>query len=312
MDQTPRPPSPREPTHASPAIRRYGRALGVVLEEVAGTGPRGRITREDVEAFVRSRLTAPPRAEAAPAPEDAPERAAVDFARYGPVERQPLSRVARISGPALARNARTVPHVCNFDKADATELESFRKILNAEAGDGDARITMTAFAVKAAVAALKAHPAFNASLDGDALILKRYWNIGVVAADTPGGLVVPVIRAADRKGLREIAAELADKARTAREGRFSPADMRGATFTISSLGGVGGDGFTPIINAPEVVILGMARAEIRPVWDGAAFQPRFIQPLSLSWDHRAVDGVAAARFLGDVAKNLVDIRRMTL
>jgi pyruvate dehydrogenase E2 component (dihydrolipoamide acetyltransferase) len=299
---------PGQPAYASPSVRHFARSLGVVIAEVPGTGPKGRITRADVEALVKARLTAPAGAVPTAGLPDWPK---VDFAAFGPVERRPLSRIERISGPALARNALVIPHVCNFDRADVTETEAFRKALNAEAGPEEAKVTLLAFAVKAVVAALKAHPRFNASLDGDEIVLKRYWTIGV-AADTPDGLVVPVIRDADAKGLREVAAEMAAKAAAAREGRLRPADLQGATFTISSLGGIGGTGFTPIINAPEVAILGMTRAGIEPVWDGAAFQPRLMQPLSLSWDHRAVDGVAAARFLGDVARNLAEFRRVSV
>ncbi|PTX01512.1 2-oxo acid dehydrogenase subunit E2 [Pararhodobacter aggregans] len=296
--------------HASPSIRRYARTLGVALAKVAGTGPKGRILREDVEGFVKAQLTAPPAPAASPVA-GLPDWPTEDFAKHGPVDRQPLSRIVRISGPALARNAMVIPHVCNFDKADVTELEAFRKEINAEARPDAAKITLLAFTVKAVVAALQAYPKFNSSLDGDALVLKRYWNIGV-AADTPEGLVVPVIKAADQKGIAEIAAEMADLAAQARAGKLSPAAMSGASFTISSLGGIGGTGFTPIINAPQVAILGMTRAEIQPVWREDSVQPRLIQPLSLSWDHRVVDGVAAARFLQHVCRILSDFRRVSI
>lgn len=294
------------PPHASPAIRKLARELGVDLARVSGTGPRGRITREDVNGFVKAALQAP----AVPAGIGLglPGWPRVDFAKFGPVERKPLSRIVRISGPALARNAMVIPHVTNFDEADVTDLEEFRKQANAEGGP---KLSILPFAVKAAVAALKAYPAFNSSLDGEEMVLKRYWNIGV-AADTPEGLVVPVVKDAGRKSLREIAQEMADLAADARAGRLKPSDMQGATFTISSLGGVGGTNFTPIINAPEVAILGMTRAQIRPLWDGQGFRPRLVQPLSLSWDHRAVDGVAAARFLGHLAGVLADFRRISL
>ena len=293
--------------HASPSVRRMARALGVDLARVTGTGPKGRITSDDVNGFVRAALAAPA---AAPAGEGLgllpwPK---VDYAAFGPVERQLLTRIARISGPSLQRNAVLIPHVTNFDEADITDLEAFRKAANAEGG---AKLSILPFAVKAAVAALKRFPAFNASLDGDTLVLKRYYNIGV-AADTPDGLVVPVVRAADQKSLREIAAEMADLAADARAGRLKAPDMQGATFTISSLGGIGGTNFTPIINAPEVAIMGMVRAQTRPLWDGAAFQPRLVQPLSLSWDHRVVDGVAAAKFLLAVKEILGDFRRISL
>lgn len=302
-----------KPVYASPSVRRYARTLGVAVAEVSGSGTKGRITREDIEAFVKARLAAPPPAPAAGgmAAAGLPDWPKVDFAKFGPVERVPLSRIARISGPALARNAIVIPHVTNFDTADVTDLEAFRKTLNGEAGPDDARLTMLAFTVKAVVAALQAYPKFNASLDGDELVVKNYWNIGV-AADTPDGLVVPVVKDADRKGLREIAGEMSTLATAAREGKLKPGDMQGSTFTISSLGGIGGTNFTPIINAPEVAILGMTRAGIQPVWDGEAFQPRLIQPLSLSWDHRVVDGVAAARFLVHVARTLGDFRRIAV
>lgn len=302
---TPAPATPGKLPHASPSVRKTARELGVDLAAVAGTGPKGRITPEDVRAFVKQVLSAPAAQGAglglAPWPRHDP-------AAFGPVERQPLSRITRLSGPALQRNAVIIPHVTNFDEADVTGLDAFRKALAAE---GAGKFSLLPFAVKAAAAVLKAFPAFNATLDGTDLILRRYVNIGV-AADTPEGLVVPVIRDADRKGLTEIAAEMADLAAAARAGKLKAQQMQGAGFTISSLGGVGGTGFTPIINAPEVAILGMARAAIKPVWDGTAFQPRLIQPLSLSWDHRVVDGVAAARFLVHLKALLADFRRISL
>lgn len=321
--KTPKPaaPTPSEPrpetnsgapVYASPSVRKFARTLGVNVAEVTGTGPKDRILREDIEAFVTAKMTqtdtAAPSTGAIAGLPDWPQ---VDFEKFGPTERMPLSRIAKISGPSLARNALVIPHVCNFDKADVTELEAFRKTLNGEAGPEDAKLSMLAFTVKAVVSALKAFPKFNSSLDGDELVIKNYWNIGV-AADTPDGLVVPVIKEADQKGLREIAAEMGALAGAAREGKLKASDMQGATFTISSLGGIGGTGFTPIINAPEVAILGMTRAEIQPVWDGTAFEPRFIQPLSLSWDHRVVDGVLAARFLAHISKNLSDFRRLSV
>lgn len=295
------------PPHASPSIRKLARELGVDLARIAGTGPKGRITREDVQGFVKAALQAPSAAGGIGL--GLPDWPRVDFAKFGEIERKPLSRIVRISGPALTRNAIMIPHVTNFDEADVTDLEAFRREINTQ--DGAPKLSILPFVVKAAVAALKTYPAFNSSLDGDDMVLKKYWNIGV-AADTPEGLVVPVVRDADRKGLHEIAAEMADLAADARAGRLKPSDMQGATFTISSLGGIGGTNFTPIINAPEVAILGMTRSAIKPVWDGAAFQPRLIQPLSLSWDHRAVDGVAAARFLGFVKDILSDFRRISL
>ncbi len=319
---TPAPPQPKDDVasrvaetnklaHASPSVRRYARTLGVDLAEVQGSGPNGRITPQDVEVYVKTRMTSPQSESVGIALAGLPPWPQVDFAKFGPVERQPLNRIARISGPALARNAIVIPHVTSFDKADVTGLEEFRKTLNDDAGPEQAKITMLALAIKAVVGALKAHPKFNASLDGDELVSKKYWTIGF-AVDTPDGLVVPVVKDADKKGLREIAETLAGLAADARAGKLKPTDMQGATFTISSLGGVGGTNFTPIINAPEVAILGMPRAEMQPVWDGATFQPRLIQPLSLSWDHRVIDGVAAARFLADFAATLNDVRKVTL
>ena len=303
--------APDRPTHASPAIRKLARELGAAIDGVPGTGPHGRITRDDLMRHVKRRLTEAPRSQGGlAAGADLPLWPTVDFEKFGPVERVPLSRIRRISGPNLARNAIVIPHVTNFDEADITETEAFRKAANAEAPEA-ARMTVLAFAVRACVSALKRYPAFNASLDGQDMVIKHYYHIGV-AADTPDGLVVPVLRDADRKNLREIAAEMTDLAAQARAGRLPPQAMQGATFTISSLGGIGGTNFTPIINAPEVAILGMTRASIQPKWDGAAFQPRLIQPLSLSWDHRVVDGVAAAHFLVHMREILSDFRRISL
>lgn len=297
--------------YATPSIRRFARQLGVVIDEVNGTGPNKRIIREDVEAFVKAKISGAPAGAGSKASVDGlPQWPNIDFASFGPIERVPLSRITKISGPALARNAMVIPHVTNFENSDVTELESFRKLMNTEAETEDARITMLAFAVKAVVSALKAFPAFNSSLDGDELIVKSYWNIGV-AANTADGLVVPVVKSADSKGVREIANEMASLAELARDGKLKAGDMQGATFTISSLGGIGSTNFTPIINAPEVAILGISRAQIQPVWDGSAFEPRLILPLSLSFDHRAVDGAAAARFLSHVADVLSDFRRIS-
>lgn len=301
------------PPHASPAVRKFARELGVDLAAVAGTGPRGRITREDIQSVVKAALRAPAPMSAAAGTGigiDLLPWPKVDYAKFGPITREPLSRIKKISGPNLARNATIIPHVTNFEDADITDLEAFRKTVNAELKDG-VKLSILPFVVKACVAALKAYPAFNSSLDGDALVLKQYYNIGV-AADTPEGLVVPVVKAADSKGIQEIAAEMADLAADARAGRLKAADIQGATFTISSLGGIGGTNFTPIINAPEVAIFGMVRAAVKPVWDGTAFQPRLIQPMSLSWDHRVVDGVAAAKFLVFVKTILADFRRISL
>ena len=297
--------------HASPGIRRLAREFGVGLERVRGSGPHGRITKEDVQAYVKSAL-----AGAAVAPGGGPFAGIapwpkIDFAQFGPIETVPLSRLKRIAGPLLHRNWLTIPHVTNHDDADVTELEAFRLQLNAENAKAGIKVTMLAFLIKAAVAALRKYPDFNASLDGENLVLKRYYNIGF-AADTPTGLVVPVVKNADAKGIYEIAAETAGLAAKARDGKLAPADMAGGTFTISSLGGIGGTSFTPIVNAPEVAILGVSRAAMRPVWDGAEFKPRLILPLSLSWNHRVVDGAAAARFNACVAAVLADLRRTLL
>jgi len=304
------------PVHAAPALRRFARELGVDLHRVRGTGPNGRITREDVQAYVKSTLAQPaqplaPNGAAAPSGPglNLPPWPVVDFAKYGPVERVPLTRIQRISGPALARNWVMIPHVTQNEDADVTELEAFRKQVNGE--QKDVKLTMLAFLMKASIDALKRYPIFNASLDGQELVLKRYYHIGF-AADTPHGLVVPVIRDADRKGLLEIARESAQLAAKARDGKLTPDEMSGATFTISSLGSIGGTTFTPIINAPEVAILGAARADVRPVWDGTQFVPRLVQPLSLSYDHRVVDGANAARFVVALKSALGDLRRILL
>ncbi|MFN3984495.1 MAG: dihydrolipoyllysine-residue acetyltransferase [Rhodocyclaceae bacterium] len=308
--------------HASPSVRAYARELGVNLAKVTASGKCGRILHVDVQRFVKHTmlgLDTDPRAGGnvagafggltlLPWPK-------VDFARFGEIEVRPLSRIKKISGQNLARNWVMIPHVTNFDEADITDLEAFRARLNQESGQGGAKLTMLAFLIKAAAATLKQFPEFNSSLGGDgdepALILKRYCHIGF-AADTPHGLVVPVVRDADRKGIRDIAEECSELARKARDGKLGPADMTGGTFTVSSLGGIGGTGFTPIINAPEVAILGATRAQIKPVWDGHAFVPRLILPLSLSWDHRVVDGAASARFLVHLTGLLADFRRALL
>jgi len=304
--------------HAAPSVRRFARELGVDLALVTGSGPKNRIIKDDVQAFVQARLSdsgADARAGGAAgsgaANLDLLPWPQIDFSRFGPVERVPLSKIRQISGANLQRNAVIIPHVTNFDEADITELEAFRLAVNAENAATGPKLTILPFVIKATVAALRQFPAFNSSLDGDHLIQKGYYNIAF-AADTPGGLVVPVIRDADKKGIFEIAAEAGKLAADAREGKLKLADMQGATFTITSLGGVGGTNFTPIINAPEVAILGMTRAQMKPLWDGAAFQPRLVQPLSLSWDHRVLDGVAAARFLAAICKVLADYRRIVL
>ncbi|OAS27408.1 2-oxo acid dehydrogenase subunit E2 [Methylobacterium platani] len=322
-------PAPALPTssdaHATPSVRAYARELGVDLAGIPGTGPQGRILREDVLAFVRGQMApASPRAvpspAAAPAASPAPASGIgaglpawpqVDHAKFGPVRRESLSRIQQISGQALTRNWLTIPHVTNFDHADVTETEALRRELNGAGRPGAHKVTMVAILIKAAAASLRAHPRFNAALDGDALILKDSVHVGF-AVDTPRGLLVPVVRDCDRKGLVEIAQEMGELAEQARSGTLPPAAMQGGGFSVSSLGGIGGDGFTPIINAPEVAILGAARSRIEPVWDGSAFQPRLILPLSLSWDHRAVDGAAAARFLSHLAAVLTDLRRGAL
>lgn len=299
--------------HASPSVRQLARELGVSLDGVPATGPKGRILREDVHAFVKAALNAPVRAPAAAPGIGAglPPWPEVDFAKYGSVRREPLSRIQSLSGANLSRNWLTIPHVTNFDRADVTEVESFRVGLNTETRTPPARVTMVAFLIKAAASALRAYPRFNSSLEGSDLVLKDYVHVGF-AVDTPKGLMVPVVRDCDRKGLIEIATEMAAMAERARAGTLPGSDMQGGCFSVSSLGGIGGDGFTPIINAPEVAILGAARSRTEAVWDGKAFQPRLILPLSLSWDHRVVDGVAAARFLGHVASVLSDLRRALL
>ena len=308
--------APSGHVHASPTIRRFARELGVDLGRVRGSGPNGRITRDDVQDFVKTALVSP----AATAPGihagavsgfglGLPPWPSIDFARFGPVERVALTRIQRISGPVLARNWVMIPHVTQNDDADVTDLEAFRKQINGERKD--VKVTMLAFLMKAAVAALKRYPQFNSSLDGDELVLKKYYHLGF-AADTPNGLLVPVIKDVDKKGVVEIAAETAALAAKARDGKLGPNDMNGATFTISSLGSIGGTYFTPIINAPEVAILGACKAETRPVWDGAAFVPRLIQPLSLSYDHRVIDGANAARFTVEIKHALSDLRRTLL
>jgi pyruvate dehydrogenase E2 component (dihydrolipoamide acetyltransferase) len=299
--------------HASPGVRRFARELGVELLKVKGSGPKGRILKEDVQEFVKASLsgagTAAPRATGAGfADLGLPAWPKVDFAKFGPIDPQPLSRIKKISGPVLARNWVMIPHVTQFDEADITDLEAFRARVNEESAKTGTKVTPLAFLIKACVAALKKFPDFNASIDGDNLVLKRYWHIGF-AADTPNGLVVPVIKDADRKGIVEIAKETGELAAKAREGKLGPAEMQGGTFTISSLGGIGGTAFTPIINAPEVAILGVSKASMKPVWNGKEFTPRLMMPLSLSYDHRIIDGAAAARFTTYLAQVIADLRR---
>jgi pyruvate dehydrogenase E2 component (dihydrolipoamide acetyltransferase) len=310
--------------HASPSVRRFARELGVALAEVSGSGPKGRITQEDVQGYVK-RVLAGDRQTAAQkskAPAAAPAAAGgalpgllpwpqVDFSKFGPIERKDLSRIKKISAANLHRNWLMIPHVTNHDDADITDLEAFRVQLNREHERSGVKVTILAFLIKACVAALKKFPEFNASLDGEQLVLKSYYHIGF-AADTPGGLVVPVIKDADRKGILAISQEMGELAKKAREGKLSPAEMSGGCFSISSLGGIGGRYFTPIINAPEVAILGVCRSATEPRWDGQAFQPRLILPLSLSWDHRVIDGAAAARFNAYLGQVLADFRRVLL
>jgi pyruvate dehydrogenase E2 component (dihydrolipoamide acetyltransferase) len=309
--------------HASPSVRRFARELGVDLGRVRGTGPKQRIVHEDVQAYVKAALaqrgaaglSGPAGSPAQPGDSGAalglipwPK---VDFERFGPIERQPRACIKKISAANLHRNWVMIPHVTNHDEADITELEAFRVQLNQEQGKAGVKLTLLAFLIKACVVALKKFPEFNASLEGDDLVLKKYWHIGF-AADTPNGLMVPVIRDADQKGILEIARETAELAGKAREGKLGPADMQGGTFSISSLGGIGGTAFTPIINAPEVAILGVCKSAMRPVWNGEAFSPRLMLPLSLSWDHRVIDGAAAARFNVFLAQLLADFRRVML
>jgi pyruvate dehydrogenase E2 component (dihydrolipoamide acetyltransferase) len=318
----PAPPSAGDgggPVYASPAVRRIARELGVDLHKVTGSGRKGRITKEDVQSFAsRGPSAAAPGAPGADAGGpglalNLPPWPSVDFSKFGEIERAERSRIQRISGPVLARNWVMIPHVTHNDEADITDLEAWRRQLNEEHVRDGVKVTMVSFLIVASVATLKAFPTFNASLDGEDLILKRYYNIGF-AADTPGGLVVPVIKNADRKGLLDIARELTELSGKAREGKLAPGDMQGASFTISSLGGIGGTSFTPIINAPEVAILGATRSAMKPVWDAARgeFVPRLMLPLSLSYDHRVIDGAAAARFVVHLVKVLSDLRRALL
>jgi len=323
-------PVPLEPTaevpafkpHASPSVRKFARELGADLAKVQGSGPKGRITQEDVQAFVKGVMTQAPTP--APAPPagcfvfDLPDWPQVDFAKFGPVELKPLSRIKKLSGANLHRNWISIPHVTQFDEADITDLEAFRKESGAASEKQGFKLTLLAFLIKACVTALRQYPEFNASLErgGENLVLKKYFHIGV-AVDTPDGLVVPVIRDADRKGVFDLARELAEVSKLARDRKLKPGDMQGGTFSISSLGGIGGTAFTPIINAPEVAILGVSRSAMRPVWVGGKgkvgqFMPRLMLPLSLAYDHRVIDGATAARFTSYLASVLSDIRRSLL
>ena len=301
--------------HASPSVRRFARELGVDLGRVKGSGPKQRILKEDIAGFVKTALVQPSGASggAAGLALGLPAWPQVDFAKFGPVETLPLSRIKKISGPFLHRNWVSIPHVTQNDEADITELEAFRKGMADEAQKQGVKLTPLAFIMKAVVAALKNHPEFNSSLApaGDALILKRYYHIGV-AVDTPGGLVVPVVRNVDQKGVLQLAKELAEISARARDGKLGPAEMQGGTFSISSLGGIGGTHFTPIINAPEIAILGVSKSSMKPVWKDGQFVPRLMMPLSLSYDHRAVDGAQGARFITNLSAVLSDIRRVLL
>ena len=311
--------------HASPSVRKFARELGVPLAEVKGSGPKGRITQADVQAFTQAVMAGSVQTQAQAAKAPAAGAAAsgsgvgldvlpwpkVDFTKFGPVERKDLSRIKKISGANLHRNWVMIPHVTNNDEADITELEAFRVSTNKENEKSGVKVTMLAFVIKAVVAALKKFPEFNASLDGDTLVYKQYFHIGF-AADTPNGLVVPVLRDADKKGILQISAEMGELAKKARDGKLGAADMQGGCFSISSLGGIGGTHFTPIINAPEVAILGLSKSAMKPVWDGKQFVPRLTLPLSLSYDHRVIDGAAAARFNAYLGQVLADYRRILL
>jgi pyruvate dehydrogenase E2 component (dihydrolipoamide acetyltransferase) len=305
-------------SHASPGVRRFARELGVPLGQITGSGPKSRILKEDVQSFVKQAMSTPGGGGARGggglsglSDLGLPPWPKVDFAKFGPIEVQARTRIQKISAPGLARNWVMIPHVTQFDEADITELEAFRAHVNEENAKAGVKVSPLAFLMKAVVAALKKHPTLNSSLDGENLIVKQYWNLGF-AADTPQGLVVPVIKDADKKGILEIAKETAELAAKAREGKLGPNDIQGATFTISSLGGIGGTAFTPIINAPEVAILGVSRSAVKPVWNGKEFAPRTMLPLSLSYDHRVVDGALAARFITYLGQVIADIRRVML
>ncbi len=300
--------------HASPSVRMLARELGVDLTRVTGSAPKGRITQEDIKQFVKQALSGSLPTAAAKGSGvglDLLPWPKVDFAKFGAVESKPLSRIKKISGANLHRNWVMIPHVTNNDEADITSLEALRVSLNKENEKSGVKVTMLAFLIKACVAALKKFPEFNASLDGDNLVLKQYFNIGF-AADTPNGLVVPVIRDADKKGILELATESSALAKKAREGKLAPAEMQGGCFSISSLGGIGGTSFTPIINAPELAILGVSKAYQKPVWNGREFLPQLTIPLSLSYDHRVIDGASAARFNAYLGSLLTDYRRIVL
>ncbi|MFW6339771.1 MAG: dihydrolipoyllysine-residue acetyltransferase [Wenzhouxiangella sp.] len=305
--------NPASLPHASPSLRRLARELGVDLQAVQGSGRKGRIRPEDLKSFVKSRLSEPGAASGSGGLPGLAPPPAVDFSKFGEIEEKPLSRIQKISGPNLHRNWVSIPHVTQFDEADITEMEAFRKASQKDAEQAGTKMTPLVFLIKAVVAALKRYPQFNASLsnDGETLICKKYFHVGV-AVDTPGGLVVPVLRDCDQKGLIDLAVELTEVSGRAREGKLKSDEMKGGCFTISSLGGIGGTAFTPIINAPELAILGVSRAAIKPVWNGGEFEPRLTLPLSLSYDHRVIDGAAAARFTRYLAERLEDVRRLLL
>ena len=302
--------------HASPSIRKFARELGVDLGRVKATGPKNRVMLEDVQAFVKGVMSAPPAAAAAGGGDSGAALGLlpwpkVDFAKFGAIEAKPLSRIKKISGANLHRNWVMIPHVTNHDECDITDLEALRVQLNTENAKAGTKVTMLAFVIKACVAALQKFPDFNASLDGDNLVYKKYFNIGF-AADTPNGLVVPVLKNAEQKGIMQIAKEMTELSLKAREGKLGPSDMQGGCFSISSLGGIGGTAFSPIINAPEVAILGLSRGEIKPKWNGKEFVPKLMLPLSLSYDHRVIDGASAARFNAYLGSLLSDFRRVAL
>ena len=293
--------------HASPTVRRLARELDIDLTSLKGTGEKGRITKDDVKKALSGSGSGTAQGAGIP------EIPAQDFSKFGTIEIKPMSRMKKLSGPHLHRAWLNIPHVTHTDEADITDLEEFRRKLDTNAKDKGYRVTMLAFLIKASVAALKAHPTFNSSLapDKESLILKQYYNIGV-AVDTPDGLVVPVIKGAEAKGILELSQELGTVSKKMRDGKFTPADISGGTFSISSLGGIGGTNFTPIVNAPEVAILGVVRSTMKPVWDGKAFQPRLMLPLCLSYDHRVIDGALAARFTRQLASILEDVRTLVL
>jgi pyruvate dehydrogenase E2 component (dihydrolipoamide acetyltransferase) len=294
-------------------VRAFARELGADLNKIKGTAEHSRITQDDVKAFVKGVLSAPPTVVQSGGGLNLLPWPKVDFAKFGPIDVKPRSRIQKISGANLARNWAMIPHVTQFDQADITDLEQFRKDSNVALEKQGIKLTMLAFVMKACIAVLKKYPAFNASLDdsGDNLVFKNYYHLGF-AADTPNGLVVPVLRDADQKGVAQLAQEMGELAKLARDGKLSPAQMQGASFTISSLGGIGGTAFTPIINAPEVAILGLSKSDIQPVWDGKTFVPRLMLPLSVSYDHRVIDGAQAARFTAELANILADMRKVLL